>query len=67
MNPARGGYWDDEGPVLPALSVYADDDPIKSGILDVSGNDLVTHREPAGFDVTPRPRYRVKAGREVVA
>jgi hypothetical protein len=63
----RGGYWDNEGPVIPALSVYADDDPIKSGLLTVDGEELVTHRAPAGFDITPRPRYRVKAGRQVIA
>lgn len=59
--------WDDEGPVMPHLSVYCDDDPIRSGLIDVDGNDLVAHREPAGFCIVPRPRYRVKAGRKVIA
>lgn len=48
MKRERQSY-DDEAPLLPALSVYEREEPDKSGLLDADGNPLVRPREPIGF------------------
>ena len=46
-------YWDDEDwyPDAPAVTVYEDDEPQYTGLLDAHGEDLyrVKERAPIGF------------------
>ena len=50
--PRSGDYFD-EGPLLEGRTVYIADEPVDTGLLDVTGTPLyrVEERIPAGFRV----------------
>jgi len=59
-------YWDyDIGAdvIFPSqVTVHEEDDSYHTGILRPNGEPIYrSHKQPIGFDLTPKPRVRVKA------
>lgn len=54
--PKRTAYWDgDVGEVYEReVTVYDDDLPQETGLLDADGNPLYRLRDPIGFDLGQR-------------